>query len=268
MTKRLLPRSKDLLKTSRWLMAASLLIAASQATAQDFDDEDDGDGKWEIVLGVGGMYEPTFEGAKGHEWSALPYFSVTYDDTYSIGVGGLSARLYNGEVLGLTAKIGYDFGRAEDDDPHLAGLGDIKGGASLGFGVDYEAGPLDLYAELERSFGDGDGVVGTFGAEISRPVGQFLLGADLSATWVDENHMQSYFGVTAGQSASSGLPAYEAGAGFKSVDLELSAAYMLSDTWMLQGQVEIGRLIGEAADSPIVQDNTQTSAGIFVAYKF
>jgi outer membrane scaffolding protein for murein synthesis (MipA/OmpV family) len=268
MTKRALPRSKDLLRISPWLLSASLMVATSQATAQDFDDEDASDGKWEIVLGAGALYEPTFEGAKDHETSALPYFSITYDDTYSFGVEGLSAKLYDGEALGLTAKIGYDFGREEADDPHLAGLGDIEGGATLGFSVDYEAGPLELYADLERSFGDGDGVVGKFGAEVSRPVGQVLLGANLSATWADDNHMQNYFGVTAGQSASSGLATYEAGAGFKRVDLELSAAYMLSENWMLQGQIGIGELVGDAADSPIVQDTTQISAGIFVAYTF
>jgi MipA family protein len=268
MTKKIPPRSKNLLRSSPWLLSASLMVAASQVTAQAFDDEDASDGKWEIVLGAGGLYEPTFEGAKDHETTALPYFSITYDDTYSIGVDGLSARLYDGEALGLTAKIGYDFGRSEDDDPHLAGLGEIKGGATLGFGVDYEAGPVELYADIERSFGDVDGIVGTFGAEISRPVGQFVLGANLSATWADNNHMQNYFGVTAAQSASSGLAAYKAGAGFKSVDLELSAAYMLSENWMLQGQIEVGKLIGDAADSPIVQETTQTSAGIFVAYKF
>jgi outer membrane scaffolding protein for murein synthesis (MipA/OmpV family) len=43
---------------------------------------------------------------------------------------------------------------------------------------------------------------------------------------------------------------------------------MLSDNWMLQGQIGIGELVGDAADSPIVQDTTQTSAGIFVAYSF
>lgn len=104
-----------------------------------------------------------------------------------------SSKFYDSGTLGLTAKIGYDFDRAEADDPHLAGLGDIEGGATLSFGVDNAAGPIDLYADLERSFGDSDGIVGKFGAEISRPVGQFLLGANLSATWANDNHMQSYF---------------------------------------------------------------------------
>jgi outer membrane scaffolding protein for murein synthesis (MipA/OmpV family) len=62
--------------------------------------------------------------------------------------------------------------------------------------------------------------------------------------------------------------AYDAGAGFKSVDLGLSATFMFTDNWALRGEVEIGKLIGDAADSPITQDKTQTTAGLFVAYSF
>lgn len=266
MRKRALLRSKDLPGILPPLLFTALMLAAAQASAQDFDD--DNDGGWEFVVGAGGLYEPTFEGAKDHETTALPYFSITYDDRYEFGIEGLSARFYDRGALGLTAKIGYDFGREEADDPHLAGLGDLDGGATLGFGVDYAAEPFELYADLERSFGDSDGIVGTFGAEVSRSVGEVLLGADLSATWANEDHMQSYFGVTAAQSASSGLAAYDAGAGFKRVDLGLSATYMFSENWALRGEVEIGRLLGDAADSSIVQDKTQTSASILVAYSF
>jgi MipA family protein len=268
MRKRALPRSKGPRKVSPLLLSASLLMAAAQASAQDYDDEGAGSGEWEFVLGAGGFYEPNFEGAKKHESSALPYFSITYDDRYTFDNEGMSAKFYDGGALGLTAKIGYDFGRDEADDPHLAGLGNIKGGATLGFGVDYDAGPIDLYADLERSFGDGDGVVGEFGVEVSSSVGQLELGANLSATWANEDHMQNYFGVTAAQSAASGLAAYNAGAGFKRADLELSATYAFSQNWMLRGEVGLGELVGDAAKSPIVQDKRQTSAGIFVAYRF
>jgi MipA family protein len=261
-------RKNVLLRISPWLLAAPLMVAAAQARAQDYDGDSASDGKWEIVLGAGGFSEPTFEGAKDSDISALPYFSITYDDRFSLDLDGFSATVYDRGPLALTARIGYDFGRAEDDDPHLAGLGDIEGGATLGFGAEYAAGPIDLYADLERSFGDSDGVVGKFGAEVSKSVGKFVLGADLSATWANDSHMQSYFGVTAAQSASSGLAAYEAGAGLKRVDLELSATYMFTDNWALRGEVEIGELLGDAADSPIVQDTTQVSAGIFVAYSF
>ena len=249
-------------------MAVPMVLFGADASAQDFDAGSEGERNWEVILGAGGFREPTFEGANRFDDTVLPVFSITYDDRYSLGVDGFAARFYDRGALGLTAKVGYDFGRAEGDDPHLAGLGDIDGGVTVGFGVDYEAGPIALFADVERSYADSNGTVAKFGAEVSGQVGNVLLGADISASWADANHMSSFFGVTAAQSASSGLAAYDASAGLKRVDLELSATYRFSESWMLGGEVEIGELLGDAAKSPIVQDKTQVAAGLFLACRF
>lgn len=264
------PRDNRILPFAVLALAVPLAVGSGRAEAQDMGgpNGDDLGSKWEFVLGAGAIYGPTFEGAEDYETQALPFFSVSYGDRLSVDFGGLSYDVYNAGPLSLSTKLGYSFGRKEDDDPHLAGLGDIEGGASLGFGVDYELGPALLFADLERSFGDDEGLVGKFGVEYSQPVGQVLLGAGVSATWADDNHMQSFFGVTGAQSAASGLAQYDAGAGFKRADLELSATYMFAENWMLRGQVSVGELLGDAADSPIVQDTTQSSAAVFVAFKF
>jgi MipA family protein len=263
-------RSIRLLQITPLFFAAPLVFGLGQAEAQDMGgpDGDDRSGKWEFVLGAGAIYGPTYEGAKDYETQPVPFFSISYGEKLSLGFDGLSYEFYDNGSLSMTSKIGFGFGRKESDDPHLAGLGDIDGGASLGFGVNYEAGPMNFFADLERDFGDAEGLVGKFGAEISQPVGQVLLGAGVSATWADDNYMQSYFGVTSAQAASSGLAQYEAGAGFKSAELELSATYMFAENWMLRGQVSVSEILGDAADSPIVQDTTQSSAAVFVAFKF
>ena len=80
--------------------------------------------------------------------------------------------------------------------------------------------------------------------------------------------MESYFGVTAAQSARSGLKQYEAGAGLKRFDIEASVTYMASEHWMIQGQAGVGFLTGDAKDSPIVQEEVQPSAMLLVGYKF
>lgn len=250
------------------LLAALIGIAGSEGAAQDVRPEDGRSQKWEFVLGGGAFSGPTFEGSNVSEATGLPFFSVTYDNRFSLGIDGLSAKVYDNGALSLTTTLGYEFGRSEDDDPDLAGLGDVDGGATLGFGLEYNADPFKVYADIGRSFGDSEGLVGTFGVEVSQPVGRVLFGAGLSATYADANHMQSYFGVTTAQSAASGYAAYTPEAGFKRADLELSATYMFSENWMLRGQVEFGRLLGDAIDSPIVQEKTQTTAGLFVAYRF
>jgi MipA family protein len=228
-----------------------------------------GDGAvWNVQIGAGVAYQPTFEGAADTEVQGLPFFSVTYGDRLSLGVDGLVYHVYQQGPLQVSTRLGYDFGRAEADDPHLAGLGDIDGGATLGLGADYAIGPAEVFARLDKSFGDVDGLVGTVGAGVSQPLGNVLLGAEISATWADSTHMQGYFGVTAAQSAASGLAAYDAGAGVKRVDLALSAMYQISDNWSLRGEIGLGKLIGDAADSPVLQDSTQTSASILVGFSF
>ena len=250
------------------LLAALIASLGSQVSAQDLGPGQARDSKWEFVLGGGAIYGPTFEGSNQSETKALPLVFITYNDRLSLGIGGLSVKLYDQGPLSLTTRLGYDFGRSEDDDPDLAGLGDIEGGAAVGFGLEYNPAPFKLHADIDRSFGDSDGLVGKFGIELSRPVGRVLLGADLSATYADANHMQSYFGVTAAQSAASGYAQYTPDAGFKRADLELSATYMFADSWMIRGKIEIGKLLEDAADSPIVQEPSSITAGIFVARRF
>ena len=80
--------------------------------------------------------------------------------------------------------------------------------------------------------------------------------------------MEAYFGVNATQSARSGLPEYKAEAGLKRVDLSASATYILTDKWLLRGEAGVGVLTGDAADSPIVEQDVQPSVSLFVGYRF
>ncbi|MBB3390945.1 outer membrane scaffolding protein for murein synthesis (MipA/OmpV family) [Rhizobium sp. BK275] len=80
--------------------------------------------------------------------------------------------------------------------------------------------------------------------------------------------MRSYFGVTPLQSARSGLDEFDAGAGFKRVDLSASVTYMASEHWFIRGQAELGILTGDARKSPVSQKDIQPSMMMFVGYKF
>jgi outer membrane protein len=74
--------------------------------------------------------------------------------------------------------------------------------------------------------------------------------------------------VNAGRSARSGLDEFDAEAGFKRVDIEASVGYLLTENWTIHGQVGVGLLVGDAADSPIVKEEVQPSALPGVGYKF
>ncbi|URK85929.1 MipA/OmpV family protein (plasmid) [Rhizobium sp. RCAM05350] len=44
--------------------------------------------------------------------------------------------------------------------------------------------------------------------------------------------MEAYFGIDAGQAARSGYRTYKAGAGVKTIDLSVSATYLINDHWI------------------------------------
>lgn len=278
-------RNTGLVIVASLAVPLSMGSAAEAADAHGFDDGDPGAvapaestrpagvrGKlhdWEVVLGAGAIYTPKFEGSKDYKVVPVPFISASFFNDYvHIGPTGLLVDLYKVDNVKVSAKGGIEFGRDEDDSDHLDGLGDIDTGAVVGGVISYQLGPVELSAGIDKIIGGSDGLTGTFGAEYSHFAGQFIFSAGASVTWADKNYMKSYFGVTPLQSARSGLDVYDAGAGFKRVDLTASVTYLASENWFIRGQAELGILTGDARKSPIVQKEIQPSVMMFVGYKF
>ena len=78
--------------------------------------------------------------------------------------------------------------------------------------------------------------------------------------------MESFFSVTSKQSGASGLPTYKAEAGIKDINISVTAGYPITNRWRVGAKVEYKRLVGDAADSPIVVDENQFLAGIGISY--
>jgi outer membrane protein len=242
-------------------------------SVQNFDEERMGGVRqklhdWDVVIGPVVIYSPAFEGAKDMKIRPFPMFSATIGGIVSVDPRGVSVRAYETKGFTLDLKGGYELGRAEDDDDHLEGLGDVDVGGVIGATLGYQIGPAEIYASIDKTIGGSNGLTGTLGAKVSHRYERFLFSAGVSATAADDNHMETYFGVTPKQSTRSGLDAYEANAGIKRFDVEASVTYMVNENWLVRGQLGVGFLTGDAADSPIVQRKVQPNAMFLVGYKF
>ena len=74
--------------------------------------------------------------------------------------------------------------------------------------------------------------------------------------------------VNAAQAARSGLPVYRAESGLKDVGAGLNLSYMLGRNWMVTAVGGYSRLMGDAADAPLVVrygSLDQWHGGLFVA---
>ena len=79
-----------------------------------------------------------------------------------------------------------------------------------------------------------------------------------SATYADDDYMQTYFGVSTRDSRRSGLDRYDAEAGIKDVGVNLGANKIITQNWSVRGVVSYTQLLGDASDhSPVVDDGNE-----------
>ncbi len=273
-----------MLKSLAFATALSgLALPAAAQTAGNPDDSDlmertdlhpvteefiaDQEGRdWFVLAGPVGFYGPDYEGSDDYRALALPFFLVTYKDRfYADPIRGAGAYLFDNDAFQLGAGVNYAFGREEDENDRLTGLGDIDGGAAAEISLEYQPWSTDLpvgpsvTARVQHQFtGSDTGTLAELNAGFGFPLGgRAILRPSLNAQYGDEEYNQSFFGISPLQAANSGLPAYEAGAGFKSVGINLFGTYLLTPDWFLTGVVSYDRLTGDAADSPIVDDENQ-----------
>jgi outer membrane scaffolding protein for murein synthesis (MipA/OmpV family) len=113
-----------------------------------------------------------------------------------------------------------------------------------------------------------DGTQLELGATSGLPLGDGLLGIGVAATWANRRYRESYFGISAAASAASGLPAWQLPGGWQDVSLTLSGEHRIGAGWRLDAQLVVARLLGAAAQSPLVQSRRQTGATATLWHSF
>lgn len=254
--------------------AAGLLASIAPAAAQADEDKDNF-----IVLGAASL--PEFEGAQDHQ---IVPFGVLRLNAWGAGVeiDGLQGRV---NVLGegsiLRAGPAFSFTPPRDsDDPAIEALREVDFAVEVGAYAGFETpfgglneGTLSGMVQVRHDVLDEhNGLLVTPELEYFFAVNRlFRVGVGVNATWASEDYMDAYFGVTADDALASGLTQFDAGAGFKDAGAEVYSILSFSEQWGLFSRVAYNRLLGDAADSSIVQeagDRDQLFYGAGVFYRF
>jgi MipA family protein len=215
-----------------------------------------------VTVGAAIVTMPRYEGASLYLIGAVPIlkFSAIGGSLEAMkrfdakALDDISFSLIKHSGLEVGVLTGYRLGRKENDAAYLHGTGDIKGGLVGGGFARYELGPVFVRASVHQSLTGAD-----TGAVLRLATGtkyaltdRVLIKADLWADAANDTYMDTFFGVTRTQSLRSGLRTFEPGAGFKSVSAKLGTEVALTPDWTLDAAAGYSRLIGDAADSPLV----------------
>lgn len=170
---------------------------------------------------------------------------------------------------GISPSVELVGARRASDDPALAGLADVGRTVELGVKVSYGLGPVSAFSTLRKGFGGHDGWVGSVGAKMRhQPSERLTLWAGGSVGFADKHAMRTWFGVRPEEAAASRLPAYQPDGGAMIARATLEARFAIDDKTAVLGEVELGRLIGDAADRPVTQDRLQPAIRIGIVRRF
>jgi outer membrane scaffolding protein for murein synthesis (MipA/OmpV family) len=220
-------------------------------------------------LGAGALFQPKYEGAKDYKVMPLPYGSVSYKDRVELNTRGLSVKVLEAGPLRFDARLGYELGRDASDSPRLRGMGDVDFAATVGGRVAYRFGGAEVFAEAAQALGGSEGLTGELGVSYQHQLGDsWIFGVSASGTLADDRYMRSYFGVSAAQSAASGLARHETSGGLKSLQAGVNATYLFGGGWFLRGEAGLSALMSDAADSPVVERRTTPTGLLMLGYRF
>ncbi|MGQ3675706.1 MipA/OmpV family protein [Xanthobacter sp. TB0139] len=254
-------------------------MAAGSAQAADdvFGAQNAVKEDWYVTIGGRATAAPSYPGADQHSFRPSLIFSIarasernvfhSVDDTPSIAL--FNRHGFRAGVAGM-----IDWGRNESDSDRLRGVGTI--GYSVlagGFAEWYPVEWLRLRAELLYGMGGFEGVRGDVRADFIYNQGpwHFAIGPRLS--YAGSDYMQTYYGVTATQAALATfllnpMSAYQAGSGFDKVGATAQLSYNFENGITAGVYGTYGYLIGDAADSPLVEDRNQFTTGVTLSYTF
>jgi outer membrane protein len=252
------------MKSSRLLVVClALVLAASPVWAIDG------------MIGLGAGVAPDYEGSD--DTKAVPYFlfSHNYDSGRFVKLNGpnLKVNLLADKNYSLGPVLNYRFERDDVDNNQVDRMDKVDAAFEAGIfgGIDVNNLLLgmEVLADVSDSH-DGYTVQGTAGYRWKvMPTLTLTPGAFM--TYASEDYMSTYFSVNSSNRGSSNLSNYSADSGIKDVGLNLIGHYAPWEHWGIMGLVSYKKLLNDAKDSPIVDDegnDNQMNFGLMGTYRW
>jgi outer membrane protein len=258
----------------------ALAQPANMGDAIDPADSDSGPGM-RFTLGAGVGVAPDYEGSDYYE--PVPLWNLSVSNLYhpKTFVQVLGPRLRSNFIPDDHWRLGVagQFIKKRDDvhNDRVDDLESVDASVMLGVvgGYDFLPEPqqdLVLEVEARQDVANDNGFLATIrGAYAGRLTQSWRLVAYVGSTWADDDYMSSYFGIDAADAAASGLNGFNADEGFKDVSFGGALSYHFLERWSVAALGTYARLIGDAEDSPVVDDvgdANQFFGGALINYRF
>jgi outer membrane protein len=253
----------------------SLAVIGVAAATPAFAQDEERERPRVLSVGAGVQVLPSYPGADDYEIGPLftgfsrregdPIPFRTPDDGIGIGLLGGDSVIDFGPLIQFQGK--------RDQEDVGAAVGDVDFTVEAGAFVNFNLGEnFRLRLEGQKGIGGHEGLLGTLAADLAlRPSIDTLVTVGPRVRFNDDEYAATYYGVTPAVAAATGLPAYAPDGGVRAIGVMAGLTHQLSRSFGIHGYAGYDRLVGDAADSPIVQSfgsEDQFSAGFGLFFSF
>ena len=258
------------MRTAIALGVLAVVTAPAAALAQEQGEATDRTIR--IRPGIGAQIRPDYPGADNSEWAPYVKFSIARgdrpfsfgapDDAFGIGLLSLGPLR-----VGPSANIQSGRKDSEIEAP----LDKVKRTIEVGgFAEVMVLDQFRLRADLRKGIGGHEGMVGSVAADqIWRDGDKYVFSVGPRLLYSDSRYQRAFFGVSPEAALASELPEYRPRGGFHAVAAAAGMHYSLGGGLGLFGYARYERLIGDAANSPVVEElgsRNQMAAGLGLSY--
>lgn len=183
---------------------------------------------------------------------------------------GLSASFDAFSDWRLGASLRLDNGRSFDEDPDLAGLPDVRTTARVRLSTGRSFGRRwNWNASVDQDILGRQG-----GLRLNPSVGyrlpmteQTYWDFSMSSTWGSGRYLQTQYGISEAAGLATGRDAYRIRSGWESFRVGAQLTHIINNHWVAFGEVDLSRLLRNAARSPLVGRVTTHGLSVGIAYR-
>ncbi|MDB6063618.1 MAG: MipA/OmpV family protein [Verrucomicrobiaceae bacterium] len=184
---------------------------------------------------------------------------------------GIGVALFRDRPVHIGALLDYQYGRRVAAESRYRGLGNIDGALAPAVFIEWEPirDALDFYAKASKATAGSMGWLYKLEFSGGLPLAQNKsIYVDITANASDGAYAQSYYGVSAEQSAASGYAPYSPRGGWLTLNSAVGYEYRYSQKLALDAQIGQLRYLDSAAQSPLTSGGPYLTAGVFASYRY
>ncbi|WP_198376603.1 MipA/OmpV family protein [Neoroseomonas rubea] len=228
--------------------------------------------RWRVAIGAGMLFSPDYLGS--NDWRVTPVVApeirAPFDTFFLSFRDGLGVTLLREGPVQAGLVLRPRFGRDQDDNDALRGMGDIRLAGEAGGFISYSDGTWLIRGEARQGFGGHSGALAEARLDrVFRVHERVILSAGPRLSWGSRGFAETFFGVDDGQSARSGYAVFRP-RDYWFAAVAAGATWLVADRWTVIAFGEVGQILGQSADSPLVERGsaTQGIVGLTLAYRF